>query len=333
MNFSNSDYWKGIILYGLNDATYKIALGKTLLTLAKKNKGDVTWNELSEEFLEQYLNRFKNEMKPQQGNPSRRTEMERIIMALSSGSLTRSDAIADVDKAFRNVIPRFHTIGRDKEIAREKFYEFEDKRRIIIKDSLFEIAETDITKLLEELDARWSLLEGAFVINHDQYDLANDIIEIYLKSGYRRQNLTSNVPFLDGYQANICFYCSESMLRDDIHVDHLLPRSILNHDEIWNLVLCHSHCNLKKSNYLVGKHYFEKLIIRNENIMGSNHPWKNKIKDQLGATPEARKKELKKHYDNVHKALGNNYWGGIEGYNPSSDPFYKYLITNLNNKL
>ena len=95
------------------------------------------------------MNRFKNEMKPQQGNPSKRTEMESIIMALSSGSLTRSDAIADVDKAFRNVIPRFHTIGRDKEIAREKFYEFEDKRRIIIKDSLFEIAETDITKLLE----------------------------------------------------------------------------------------------------------------------------------------------------------------------------------------
>ena len=48
MNFSNSDYWKGIILYGLNDATYKIALGKTLLALAKKNKGDVTWNDLSD---------------------------------------------------------------------------------------------------------------------------------------------------------------------------------------------------------------------------------------------------------------------------------------------
>ena len=32
--FENVDYWKAIILYGLNQATYKIALGKTLLELA-----------------------------------------------------------------------------------------------------------------------------------------------------------------------------------------------------------------------------------------------------------------------------------------------------------
>jgi hypothetical protein len=32
--FDDSDYWKGIVLYGLNQATYKIALGKTILELA-----------------------------------------------------------------------------------------------------------------------------------------------------------------------------------------------------------------------------------------------------------------------------------------------------------
>jgi len=36
VKFGNVDYWKAIILYGLNVATYKIALGKTLLELAKK---------------------------------------------------------------------------------------------------------------------------------------------------------------------------------------------------------------------------------------------------------------------------------------------------------
>ncbi len=30
-NFSPSDYWKGIVLYGLNAATYKMALAKCLL--------------------------------------------------------------------------------------------------------------------------------------------------------------------------------------------------------------------------------------------------------------------------------------------------------------
>jgi hypothetical protein len=49
-NYSNRDYWKAIILYGLNNATYKIALGKTLLELAERNTTHVAWNVLSEEF-------------------------------------------------------------------------------------------------------------------------------------------------------------------------------------------------------------------------------------------------------------------------------------------
>ena len=35
-NYSNRDYWRAIILYGLNNATYKVALGKTLLDLAQR---------------------------------------------------------------------------------------------------------------------------------------------------------------------------------------------------------------------------------------------------------------------------------------------------------
>lgn len=31
--FTGKDYWKALVLYGLNQATYKIALGKTLLDL------------------------------------------------------------------------------------------------------------------------------------------------------------------------------------------------------------------------------------------------------------------------------------------------------------
>ena len=41
VKFANVDYWKAIILYGLNVATYKIALGKTLLGLAQNNKNEI----------------------------------------------------------------------------------------------------------------------------------------------------------------------------------------------------------------------------------------------------------------------------------------------------
>ena len=160
--------------------------------------------------------------------------------------------------------------------------------------------------------------------------MANDIRDIYLKDGYQRTNLTSNIPFLKGYQGNTCFYCGEA-IDDTIHVDHVLPRQVVNHDEIWNLVLSHADCNLLKSDKVVGPHFIDKLVARNENIMGSNHPWKHKIAKSLGDTPQRRKSTLREHYHNVKTVLGNYYWGGSDSYNPATDPFYKRLITVLNN--
>lgn len=68
-DYSNRDYWKAIILYGLNNATYKIALGKTLLELAGRNVTHVLWNLLAEEFLKQYKDRLDKAVMPQQANP------------------------------------------------------------------------------------------------------------------------------------------------------------------------------------------------------------------------------------------------------------------------
>jgi hypothetical protein len=102
---------------------------------------------------------------------------------------------------------------------------------------------------------------------------------------------------------------------------------VLKHDELWNLVLTHKECNLSKSDHLVGKHYIEKLIRRNENIMGSNHPWKQKLEFNLGNSHHKRRKTLEFHYDNVKSVLGPYYWGGVEGYNPEHDLFYQQLIT------
>ena len=71
--------------------------------------------------------------------------------------------------------------------------------------------------------------------------------------------LTPNIPFLSGYQGNACFYCCEPM-PDNIHVDHVLPRQVIQNDEMWNLVLAHEECNLLKSDKVVAPHFVEKLI-------------------------------------------------------------------------
>lgn len=116
------------------------------------------------------------------------------------------------------------------------------------------------------------------------------------------------------------------------HVDHVLPRQVTSNDEIWNLVLAHSHCDLLKSDKLVGPHFIEKLIARNENIMGSNHHWKHKITLSLGVNSQNRSIALNKHYENVKMVIRSNCWEGVASYNPANDPFYRRFMTSLNDK-
>lgn len=320
MTFTNEDYLKGIILFGLNTATYKMALAHILLQSA------------SASYFDLYLSRLATNPMPQQGNPHRQTKMERIVREYMAGVISKDEALEKVEmSAFVDVVPRFQTIGLDKNIVAGHFYEPHMGHRLVLTDNLLSLTESQIKTLQEEITARWGLLEGAFSISQENFSLANDVREIYLINGTAgRQNLTSNIPFLSGYQGNSCFYCGET-LTDDVHVDHVLPRQVVNHDEIWNLVLTHSNCNLLKADKLVGEHFIEKLIARNENIMGSNHPWRNKIQASLGSTKSARARALRQHYENVRMVLGNYYWGGEAAYNPARDPFYRRLITVLNN--
>jgi hypothetical protein len=36
-------------------------------------------------------------------------------------------------------------------------------------------------------------------------------------------------------------------------------------------------------------------------------------------------------YEQVKIVRGPDYWGGSKGYNPETDPFYRRLVTFLNN--
>ena len=131
-----------------------------------------------------------------------------------------------------------------------------------------------------------------------------------------------------------CGPCSEIFFDHGEHIDGTPP----GHDgdegdrfvEIWNLVLAHSECNQNKSDLLVADHLINKLIIRNENIMGSNHPMRHQIVKELGKTKKERSKNLQKHYEKVKTIRGNPYWGGSQFYNPEKDPFYRRLITRIN---
>jgi 5-methylcytosine-specific restriction endonuclease McrA len=312
-----ADYWRAIILYGLNTATYKPALGQTLLSFAQQGKTTVTMPELAEAFFDLYHARLQTG-KPQLAQPNRLTVMERIVAAHNAGRLTRAAAIDRVAReAFGDVLPRFHSVNNRPLSLR--FYE-QTATGLVLTDAVGALATAPPTAqaaLRDELTARWDLLEGAFEIRRDNFALANDIRRIYLTAGYARRDLTATRPVLHAYQDGRCFYCGEPLGPEPVHVDHVIARQLLQHDDLWNLVLAHDVCNELKSDALPALHYIAKLVARNERFISSNHPIKDKLIAQLGPTPDARRRFTLRVYDDARRVLP--LWPGLPGYNPATD--------------
>ena len=60
-------------------------------------------------------------------------------------------------------------------------------------------------------------------------------------------------------------FTSENIQKNGtISIDHFIPWSYVYDDELWNLVLSCSTCNLKKSDYLANENSLIKIQIRNE---------------------------------------------------------------------
>ena len=325
--FTDKDIWRVITLYGLNTSTYKIALAETLNSLVRQGITNASYEILAQEFFKLYNKRLDNGM-PQLNHDTRYTKMEQIVTRFKGGAVDYDEAIAYVKiNAFDNVIPRFHNLNQI-DLPR-KFYEI-TKGGIVLTDSVFNVFNDNESEALhKELEARWSLLESAFAMKRENAQLINDVRQFYLVRGYERTNITYMCDMLNGYQEGRCFYCGEMLDQQHIHVDHVIPRTVLNHDEPWNLALAHEYCNESKSDALPSRYFVQKLVDRNERLISSNHPLSKKIIEALGKTPLKRRTETFRIYDEILSAFGSkNIWGG-ENFNPENDPFYRSMIRNI----
>jgi len=68
------------------------------------------------------------------------------------------------------------------------------------------------------------------------------------------------------YEEHACFYCGKTLNKRNrgTHVDHVIPWSYMQSDNLWNLVLACSKCNLSKSDKIPNEPFFEKIIERNQ---------------------------------------------------------------------
>ena len=336
------NFWRGIVLYGSNQSTYKIGLAERLLDYANRNITKVPLDEFGDDWLTAYLSRTKNG-KPQSrrrlvnGIEKGLTYTEQQIESYKQGKTTREKAIGVIiDRSLdKMVLQKFHTLFKRK--IPETFFELSDnKSHLIIHDNLLDLAaDKRINDLKNEVVGRWDLLEYGFskpdneeslMVDSDSYNTNHGrdaYVEIIVKN--KRRNLTPLIPILNGYQQGKCFYCNDELF--DIHVDHVIPHKAVQHDAICHLVLAHEHCNEGKHDFRPPKRFVQKLIDRNESVLKSDLPLKEELKKVLGVSIQERSQKVWKEYSLVKD---HPLWGGTEKFNPANDQLYRQLLRSLN---
>lgn len=298
-------YWRSIILFGRNVASYKFALAQSLLDLSDSDTSFIPLDTLAVPFSTHICEHLK--YAPKQATSATSTFLS-ACKSFNAGELSQDGLIqATVRNGFNCVLDAFHIVNNGEISVRF----FEKARRdgtsgIILTDNIYKLREIPFYgNLANETESRWNLVETAWELNvsrsllNVQYDDAAEIL--FVDDKLRRKDVTSARDALNGYQKGKCFYCYDDIdLNSDTlkcDVDHFFPHSLqsimkgINLNGVWNLVLACPSCNrgaAGKFARVPSIKYLERLYKRNEYLISSYHPLRETLISQTGATPQAR---------------------------------------------
>jgi 5-methylcytosine-specific restriction endonuclease McrA len=311
------DSWRDIVLYGANTATYKFALGRSLLELARTGASTVSLEDLAVPFSRHMVDHVR-QVTRQSVTPSNR------YVALCRHYL--EDAINETELhsatmvyGFRYVLDAFHKVvgGRTAPMEFYRVHRSGRGRELILSDDLLAVAAAPIAGSLDaETETRWSLVERTWQAKHDgagqltvAYERPSESL-VPLLLGKRRPFRFGVRPALNGYQHGFCFYCYRpiSVLSEGENgsdVDHFLPFSSFARgvhydlESVWNLVLACRPCNSNKYAHAPAHRYLPQLAMRNEWLIASNHPLRETVIAETGATKAARAEFLRQAYQTL----------------------------------
>ena len=159
---SPDTYWRSVILFGRNVASYKFALAQSLIELSANSNSFITLEELAVPFSRHVVEHIR--LAPKQATSSSSRFLD-ACRRTASGETTTDELIGrTVSLGFNNVIDTFHIVNRGEIPIRF----FSDERRggkggIRLTDELLRMRELDqFANLPGEIDARWRLVETAW---------------------------------------------------------------------------------------------------------------------------------------------------------------------------
>jgi len=312
------DYWRGIILYGRNVASYKFALAKALLELKPQSGQLIKLSDLAPSFAINISEHIKSAPKQ---TTSKSSKFLDYCKQYSQQELDKDELINQTIKhGFNNVIDAFHVVGSGA--IPKQFYidEREKNDGIRITDEFSELLDSKQESNLDhEVEARWRLVETAWelgishnliAIHHDFQ--SNDLYSIDKSNS--RKNVTSCRHALNGYQKGKCFYCESDIFistLSGVEVDHFFPHKLKqaglnNIDGVWNLVLACESCNRGergKFDKLPDLEFLEKLFKRNQFLIASHHPLRETLIKQTGQGEDKQRIFLNDMYNEAKRHI------------------------------
>ena len=298
-------HFRSIILFGRNVASYKFALGKSLVDLAQTDKSFISLDDLAVPFAQNVCEHLRAVDRQGTFEHSKFLDACRFF---NSGRINEDELrSATVLLGFNNVIDAFHVVGPGDTPTRFFIDERSTSGGIRLTDALFEIANgNDAQVLVAETEARWRLVEEAWDAKADGrqvtvlYDAPRELLVPALQG--KRKSISEVRPALNGYQKGRCFYCFAKIGlgtggEQTPDVDHFFPHVLMargfphNLDNPWNLVLACQGCNRGNSGKfasLPNNRYLERLHRRNEFLIGSNHPLRETLILATGRESRAR---------------------------------------------
>ncbi|MCG3864473.1 MULTISPECIES: HNH endonuclease domain-containing protein [unclassified Photobacterium] len=326
---TNENYWRSIILFGKNVASYKFALAQSLIDLHARPDDLITLDQLAIPFSQHLCEHLKQSPKQITSKSSKFIE---ACVAHNEGRLDDDVLIGTTVKlGFNNVIDAFHNVNGGE--IDNRFFLDERKgtvKGIRLTDNFYKLTESNqFSSFKHETEARWKLVEQGWRMGISRNLIAVEydpkLKTLFTSERERRVDITSCRDSLNGYQKGRCFYCYDDISVDSgannlADVDHFLPWGANDHvtnvNGVWNLVLACQCCNRGKEGKFAkvpSVDLLRRLHKRNEYFINSHLPLRETLIQQTGNNEQQRATFLQSQYTMAKQKLIHEWQPEIRG--------------------
>ncbi|MCM3243163.1 MULTISPECIES: HNH endonuclease [Cytobacillus] len=280
---TDEDIWKVINNFFSRSYTtmsYKYGFFKTLIeNLYNVNEDlELDFNKLFYSFAKIYWNLVVHHQLWQSNNKKQASSIQKILVGYCDkysippewtfdklDDKVQLEIITDIKKTGKRYV-----IGAFYGDTKGLFYKF-DRNKEYLKFNL------PVYKFLQRHQKMITYLTNyhlaLFLEKHNSVPNINYLLT-KIENVSKRSSLNPFYQILLKYQENVCFYCRKSLdkKRNASHVDHFIPWSFVQSDNLWNLVLSCPSCNLKKNDNLAEKSFLYQIVERNEHLINSFNP-------------------------------------------------------------